>query len=161
SRSSRAGLMVAVRKATDALNRVTTFAYDPLGRITSTTFPSMLSEIYTYDAVGNLLSKTDRNGQTITYVYDNLERLTSKQYPDSTAMSYLYDALSRLTQVTDSTGSYGFTYDNLGRLTQTSTNYSFLPGQAFTVRYGYDAASNRTSMTDPQNGVTQYAYDVL
>jgi RHS repeat-associated core domain len=29
------------------------------------------------------------------------------------------------------------------------------------VKYGHDAASNRTGMTDPQNGVTAYVYDAL
>jgi RHS repeat-associated protein len=31
----------------------------------------------------------------------------------------------------------------------------------FTANYGYDAASNRTSMTDPQNLSTAYTYDAL
>jgi len=69
--------------------------------------------------------------------------------------------LSRLTQVQDPTGTYGFTYDNMNRLTQTSTAYSFLPSRTFTVQYGYDAASNRASMTDPENGTTHYNYDTL
>src|SRR5207248_6292747 len=30
-----------------------------------------------------------------------------------------------------------------------------------TVQYGYDKASNRTSMTDPQSAPTTYGYDVL
>jgi uncharacterized protein RhaS with RHS repeats len=29
------------------------------------------------------------------------------------------------------------------------------------VQYGYDKASNRTSMTDPQSLATSYGYDVL
>jgi RHS repeat-associated protein len=66
-----------------------------------------------------------------------------------------------LTQVTDPTGTYSFTFDNMGRLTGTTTNYSFLTGRSFTTSYGYDAASNRTSFTDPENGSTTYAYDTL
>jgi RHS repeat-associated protein len=34
-------------------------------------------------------------------------------------------------------------------------------GRTFTNAYAYDAASNRTSFTDPENGVTTYAYDNL
>ena len=49
----------------------------------------------------------------------------------------------------------------MGRLTQTSTDYSFDSAGAYTVQYGYDAASNRTSMTDPQSGSTSYTYDSL
>ena len=43
---------------TDANQHVTHFAYDAFGRVTQTTFPSTLTEIYAYDVVGNLLSKT-------------------------------------------------------------------------------------------------------
>ncbi|MGH9670842.1 MAG: RHS repeat-associated core domain-containing protein, partial [Terriglobales bacterium] len=146
---------------TDALGRQTSFTYDSLGRVTQTTFPSSLLESYSYDAVGNLTSKTDRKGQIISYSYDDLDRLTRKQYPDSTAVDYSYDLVGRLTNVSDPTGTYGLSFDNMGRLTGTTTNYSFLPARTFTNSYAYDAASNRTSFTDPENGATNYVYDTL
>jgi RHS repeat-associated protein len=145
---------------TDAASHQTAFAYDALGRVTQVTFPSTLSESYTYDAVNNLLTKTDRKNQTIQYGYDPLYRQTSKTYPDSTAVYYTYDPLGRLTQVTDPTGAYSFTYDNLGRLLGTSTQYSFL-GTALNNSYSYDAASNRVSFTNSESGTTNYAYDTL
>ncbi len=144
----------------DALNRTTSFDYDSLGRVTGITFPSSLSETYSYDNVGNLISKTDRNGQTIDYTYDQLNRMTQKSYGAYTA-TYSYDNMSRLTEVNDLTGTYQFVYDNLGRLEQTITNYSFLTDKSFTVSCGYDAASNRISLTDPENDITTYAYDTL
>ena len=145
---------------TDAANHETGFTYDALGRVTQVTFPSTLSESYSYDAMNNLLSKTDRKGQTINYGYDALYRLTSKTYPDQTAVNYTYDPLSRLTQVTDPTGTYSFTYDNLGRLLGTGTQYSFL-SSALNNSYSYDAASNRTSLTTSESGITNYSYDSL
>ena len=57
-------------------------------------------------------------------------------------------------------GSYGFAYDNMGRLVGTTTQYTFVTG-TYTNAYTYDADSNRVSMTDPQNGVTSYVYDTL
>lgn len=144
----------------DGLNRRTSFDYDSLGRVTGITFPSDLFETYSYDNVGNLISKTDRNGQTIDYTYDELNRMTQKSYADYTA-AYSYDSVSRLTQVSDPTGTYQFVYDNLGRMKQTITNYSFLTDKSFTLFYGYDAATNRTSLTDPENDITTYAYDTL
>jgi len=145
----------------DAAGRATNFAYDPLGHVTQVTFPSTLTESYTYDAVENLLSKTDRKGQTIHFAYDFRNRVTSKTYPDSTGVNYTYDILSRLTQVVDPSGTYNSTYDNMGRLTQTSTLYSFLSGQTLVNHYTYDADSNRASLANPQGGVTSYAYDSL
>jgi len=76
-------------------------------------------------------------------------------------VNYTYDNDSRLTQVTDPTGTYQFTFDNMGRLTNTTTSYAFLAGRNFTTSYGYDAASNRTGFTDPEGGATSYVYDTL
>jgi RHS repeat-associated protein len=146
---------------TDANNNVTTFEYDPFGRVTKTTFPSGNIETYSYDTNNNLITKTDRKNQTITYTYDLANRLTAKTYPDSTSVAYTYDKASRLTQVTDPTGTYSFTFDNMGRLISTSTNYTFLPSKTFTTSYTYDKASNRTGFTDPEGGSTTYAYDTL
>jgi RHS repeat-associated protein len=121
------------------------------------------------------------------YTYDQLNRLTGKTYPDTTTVNYTSHFLwqdsglkkgdSRLTQactersecVSDPTGTYQFTVacpersrrNNMGRLTGTTTSYAFLTGRNFTTGYGYDAASNRTSFTDPESGSTAYVYDTL
>ncbi len=145
----------------DANSHTTSFTYDAFGRVTKTTFPSGYIETYGYDADNNLTGKTDRKNQAITYAYDQLNRLTGKTYPDSSTVNYTYDKNSRLTQVTDPTGTYQFTFDNMGRLTSATTNYAFLTGRNFTTSYSYDAASNRTGFTDPENGSTSYVYDAL
>ena len=90
-----------------------------------------------------------------------MNRLSLKSYPDTSTVNYTYDNDSRLTQVTDPTGTYQFTFDNMGRLTGTSTQYTVLTSRAFATSYGYDAASNRTSFTDPENGSSSYVYDTL
>ncbi len=144
----------------DANNNTTSFSYDAYGRVMQTTFPSTHYEQYGYDAANNLTSKTDRNGQTIGYVYDDLYRMTQKNYPNSTNVEYVYDLVGKLQQVTDPTGTYGFAYDNIGRLVGTTTQYTFVTG-TYTNAYTYDADSNRVSMTDPQGGVTSYVYDTL
>jgi RHS repeat-associated protein len=130
-------------------------------RVTQANFPASTTEYYYYDAVGNLTSKTDRKGQTITYTYDQLNRLTQKTYPDTSTVNYTYDLDSRLTQVADPTGTYSFTFDNMGRLTQAVSQYSFLTSRNFTTSDSYDAASNRTGFTDPEGGSTTYGYDTL
>ena len=81
--------------------------------------------------MGNLTSKVDRKNQTILYVYDALNRLTHKGYPDATGVDYVYDLAGKIKQVTDPTGTYGFAYDNMGRLIGTTTQYSFLPGNTY------------------------------
>jgi YD repeat-containing protein len=84
-----------------------------------------------------------------------------KAYPDNPTVNYTYDNDSWLTQVTDPTGTYSFTFDNMGRLTGTTTSYSFLSNRTFTTAYSYDAGSNRVGFTDPEGGSTMYAYDTL
>jgi RHS repeat-associated protein len=146
---------------TDANNHETSFSYDAYGRVMQTNFPSSLIETYTYDANNNLTSKTDRKGQAIGYVYDALSRLVQKNYPDSTSVEYVYDLVGKIQSVNDPTGTYAFAYDNDGRLIGTTTSYSFLSARNFTTSFGYDAASNRTSFTDPESGSTSYVYDTL
>ncbi|WP_419176766.1 RHS repeat-associated core domain-containing protein [Desulfosediminicola sp.] len=142
----------------DTLNRTTSYEYDDLNRVIKTIFPSNLFETYSYDNLGNLINKTDRNGQYIEYFYDSLNRVTEKSSSGYTA-SFAYDSLSRLVQADDPTGTYQFIFDELGRLSQTSTSYTFLPGQTYTVAYEYDAASNLVAMIDPENNLTTYDYD--
>ena len=146
---------------TDANTHSTFFTYDAFSRVTKANFPSTFSETYSYDANNNLTSKTDRKGQTIVYMHDDLNRLTSKTYPDTTSVSYTLDLTGKILQVNDPTGTYAFTYDNMGRLTGTTTSYSFLTSRNFTTSYSYDAASNRTGFTDPEGGTTAYTYDNL
>jgi RHS repeat-associated protein len=146
---------------TDANSHTTDFSYDAFARVTQTTFPSNYVETYAYDAVNNLTSKTDRKGQTIQYLYDALNRLTQKSYPDSTSVEYVYDLVGKIQQVADPTGTYGYSYDNMGRLIGTTTQYSFLTSQTFSNSYTYDAASNRTGFTAPDTSTNTYGYDSL
>ena len=76
-------------------------------------------------------------------------------------MEYAYDLAGKVQQVSDPTGTYSFAYDNMGRLIGTATQYAFLPGLNFQNAYTYDAASNRTSLTAPDNSITTYGYDTL
>jgi RHS repeat-associated protein len=146
---------------TDANSHTTDFSYDAFGRVTQTMFPSSYIETYAYDADNNLTSKTDRKGESIQYVYDVLNRLVQKTYPDSSNVEYVYDLVGKIQQVTDPTGTYGFAYDNMGRLIGTTTQYSFLANQTFTNSYTYDAASNRTGFTAPDSSTNSYGYDSL
>jgi RHS repeat-associated protein len=143
---------------TDANNHTTSFSYWN-GLLWQTTFPSTYNETYNYDYMNNLTSKTDRKSQTISYTYDRFDQVTSKYIGRS--LNYTYDTAGHLTKVTDGSDTYQFAYDRMGRLIQTQTTYSFVGGRTFTVSYAYDAAGNRTTLTDPANGVTNYSYDSL
>jgi len=145
----------------DASSNHTHFDYIHNHQLQTTTFPSGYTETYQWDGNDNLNYRTDRNQQQIRYSYTYQNQLVQKDYPDGTQLSYTIDPAGRLTQVVDPTGTYTFAYDNMNRLKSATTDYTFDSAGNLTVQYGYDAASNRTSMTDPQSLATIYGYDVL
>ena len=147
----------------DAKNNHTQFAYwgGTGHQLRSTTFPSGYTETYQWDGNDNLTRKTDRNSNQIVYWFDYQNRMIQKMYPDGSQVTYTIDAAGRLTQTNDSDGVYTFGYDNMNRLTSTGTHYWFGTAGNYLIQYGYDAASNRTSMKDPQNLSTSYGYDTL
>ena len=136
------------QSVTDSLGTLFSFQFNTNGTLAAgangfdiTQSPAHASQ-FTYDAYGDLASKTDALGRTTTYAYDSLGRKTSMTKPipaGSTAAAatttYQYDALSHLTQ----------TSAPLGRVTSSQ----------------YDANGNKTSDTDARGNTTQYKYDAL
>ena len=115
---------------------------------------------YTYDATGNRTSMTTPWG-SFSYVYDSLNRLTQITNPQSKHFAFTYDSDSRRTSLTYPNGIVtNYTYDSAGQVlsinaTRTSDNV-VISSQAYT----YDAAGDRTSMTDVE-GTHSYGYDNL
>jgi len=162
---------------------VSTFSYDAEGNLVSRTDPAG-SATFTYDVAGRLTEVTDPlTSQTATFsytttgelagvnpgtnkprrwlTYDNLGRLSSdavKMADGSIAASqtYTYDqddlVTSRTTSGFAGGGSNQYGYDGLRRLT------SWTRSDTQQVTYGYDAASNRTSVTGP-DGTRTVTYD--
>jgi YD repeat-containing protein len=100
-------LTCAVQKGTDttpfttcaaapATWRPRSFVYNSLSQLTSASNPESGTLSYSYDADGNVLTKTDARNITITYAYDVLNRLTQKSYSDGTTatVKYGYDAVA-------------------------------------------------------------------
>ena len=116
-----------------------TYGYDPLGRLASVAVAGHpeLSEIYQYDATGNIVSR-QIGSATIQMEYDLANQLARSIYPDGTNTRYVYDKAGRLveeltpegkslamytygyldkvTQVTEPTEAAGFSYDAAGML---------------------------------------------
>jgi RHS repeat-associated protein len=97
----------------------------------SNTNPKLQDLNYTYDADGNILTRTDNSnsglGQEVTYTYDDLNRLLSASTTISNTNSYdqafTYDALGNILIGPDGTYSYqgntGSSYANPDAVTQT------------------------------------------
>jgi RHS repeat-associated protein len=151
--------------ATNPLGAVTTNTYDNLGRLSRTDYPQdgtnpLTAETFTYDSVGNLLTKTNGKGtKSLNYEYFTGYRLKTVTEPDGRIVSYTYDANDNpLTQSWD-TGSYTYSYDARNRVTQ---NIAHLDGYSFVTAYAYDAFGRVTSIAYPgRTSTVNYTYDVL
>ncbi|WP_164119067.1 RHS repeat protein [Sphingorhabdus sp. Alg239-R122] len=101
----------------DAANdATTTFTYDDLGRVISTTDALGFTESYTLDANGNRISVTNKLNGTITNVYDDRGLLISETLPQTihgangnviattVTNTFEYDARGNRTKMTEAAG---------------------------------------------------------
>ena len=122
---------------TDFSGRLTRYSYDSTGNLASCAYPNgvvasrtfdngdrlsylkyakdiapLTALIYTYDHVGNRLTK-QLNGAQESYGYDALSRLTSAIYPEGRSVSFDYDAAGNRTFQFDTRNGFGqtFSYD--------------------------------------------------
>ncbi len=115
--------------------------YDNLYRLTGVTYPDTSTQVYTYDAVGNRLTKVQ--GSTTSYTYDNADRMTA-----AGGVTYTYDNNGNQT----GRGSDLFGWDIEDRLTSATVGGTG-------VTYAYRGDDLRHSKT--LGGVTTvYAWDL-
>lgn len=130
------------RPGPSATSQTLTYAYDRLYRLTSAAGGPLGATSYTYDPVGNRLSRT-RGGASTSYAYDRADRISS-----AGATSYAVDAVGNTT----ARGSDTLAYDQANRLTQTVVG-------SVTASYAYDGDGKRISKT-VSSTTTSYVYDV-
>lgn len=138
---------------TNAKNGITSMNYDFQNDfLTSVSFGGNTDQ-YTYEDDGRLKTHTDPKGQIFTNFYDTQQgRLQSVSVGGET-VSYVYDENNNIISVTNPNGTIGFEYDVLNRITKTT---DFWGNQ---VEYGFDMASNVTSIKYPGNKTVIYTYD--
>ena len=115
--------------------------------------PAKTTFTFTYDASGNLASRTDANGAITTYQYDSLNHPLGIQYPDHTSVTFTYDTLGQRTQMKDSLGVTSYAYDIHGRLSKiTDPNGN-------SVGYSYDPSGMLKRMVYPDGSAADYAWN--
>ncbi|HVP45172.1 MAG TPA: RHS repeat-associated core domain-containing protein [Bryobacteraceae bacterium] len=166
-----------------ASQRERTFAYDSLKRLSSATNPESGLVSYTYDANGNVKTKTDARGVVATFSYDNLNRVYLKSYtiPGGAAdptdnVTYCYDGQvadtadgackspasaiaygwNRLTELRTATSTTTYTsYDALGRVTGSTQTTG---GPPYPFSYLYNLAGGLTGVQYPSARNVSYTY---
>lgn len=76
----------------DQAGKITRFAYDSVGNLTSVTDPMQFVTSYEYDESDNRISQTDANLHTTTMDHDELGRMVRRKYPNGDTETFGYDA---------------------------------------------------------------------
>ncbi|MFI2205980.1 LamG-like jellyroll fold domain-containing protein [Streptomyces sp. NPDC020192] len=140
----------------------TTAGHDPAGELTSVTDPAGTTR-YGYDGLGRRTDVTDATNRRTTTTYDALGDITATtDYgTGSTAQRTAaaeFDADGNRTAVIDpqTKARTTYTYDALGRPTKQVEPVS--DTKSITTTFGYDAAGNRTRLTDGRGNTTVYTF---
>ncbi|MCB9525413.1 MAG: hypothetical protein H6702_18835 [Myxococcales bacterium] len=112
------------------------------------------TQIYVYDAFGNVLRHTNKRGDTFEYTYDADNRRLTERNPLGEVVTFEYDAAGRMTRRINAADQVtGQTWDDRNNpVVSTDAN-----GHQ-TVR-AYDARGNLLRKTDPDGAVTAWTYD--
>ncbi|WP_310270193.1 Ig-like domain repeat protein [Roseateles saccharophilus] len=161
-------LLDQLTSVTDPRQLVTQYQPTGLGDVKQLTSPDTGAATSTFDAAGNLKTRTDARGVLATYTYDELDRPTqvvySKAGSPSRTLSWTYDqtgasfgyGVGRLTTAATPDASTTFRYDGFGRVTMTVQTGAV--GVPVVVNYGYDTAGNVTSMTYPSGRIVNFGW---
>jgi RHS repeat-associated protein len=145
---------------------VTSFTSNAAGQVLTRAVDAALgitvTESFSYDTRGNLLTKTDGNGNVTTFAYDTLGRKKSETSPDpdgagplpAITSAFAYDAVGNLVSTTQGDGRVvGAAYDRRQREVKRTA-----PDGTFTL-VSYDPAGNKVTETDALGRVTRFVYD--
>lgn len=116
--------------------------------------------VYTYDAVGNMLTKEiGSSGITETFAYDDLNRLDTVSYSDLTpGVTYQYDDASNVINIDNTLAERVYTYDQNGNLTAESL---LVDGREYEITYGIDSLDFVNTVTYPSSRVVTYNTNAL
>ncbi|MED9889201.1 MAG: RHS repeat domain-containing protein [Segatella copri] len=147
-------------RVTDTEGNVTTSTYDMGDRRTEVSHPASGITSFTYDALGNVLTKQTANlakeGKFITYDYD-YQRLTGINYPDhpENNVKYYYggrnasqNRIGRLMLREDGTGAIEYFYGKMGEVTKTRRTM-IVPNQViatYVTQWTYDSHNRLLEM---------------
>ena len=161
-------------RVTDTEGNVTTSTYDMGDRRTEVNHPASGITSFTYDALGNVLTKQTANlakeGKFITYDYD-YQRLTGINYPDNPEnnVKYYYggrnasqNRIGRLMLREDGTGAIEYFYGKMGEVTKTRRTL-IVPNQAiatYVTQWTYDSHNRLLEMIYPDEEKITYSYNL-
>ncbi|MDX3750613.1 DUF6531 domain-containing protein [Streptomyces sp. AK08-02] len=152
-------------KSVDPTGAVTSIEYDAFDRPIKVTDPLNHITLTGYDANGNVAQVTDPLNKVTKYTYTSADLLQTVTDPLSKTTSYGYDADGNRTSETSPIGrKQTWAYNTDGLQSAQTDPRGYLTGNTasdYTTTYGYDAAGNQTSVTDPYGRRQTREYDNL
>ncbi len=146
-----------------ANNGVTyTYTYTPRHELQSKTDSRQNRSLnWTFDPVGNVLTKTDYQTELTTFQYDSTNRLVAMSNPGYLQVSYHYDPAGRLlNRILSNKAQTNYQYDADGRLIQLE-NVSANNTVVQSLNYQYDPMGNITQVAESGGRTVDYTYDAL
>ena len=164
--TAAAGGRGLVATTTSSRGVVTSFSSSAAGQVLTRAVDASagatVTESFTYDSRGGLLTQTDGNGSVTTFAYDILGRKMSEKSPDpdgtgplpAITATFAYDAVGNLVSTTQGDGRVvRAAYDRRQReVKRTASDGTF-------TLIAYDAAGNKATETDALGRVTRFVYD--
>lgn len=133
----------------------TQYFYDSLHRLERMVHPTGGGEErFTYDAKGKIKTKRKIDGTLVEYFYNSLGQ-PGRIVSGGQELVYTYDVLNRLESVRADLGTTRYSYSPESDLLSVTDVH----GRA--LQYGYDAAHQLISRTDPEGLVTSYVRNPL
>lgn len=135
---------------TDPLGRVTQMTYDASGNMLTRTAPAPLNyvESWTYDGANRLLTHSDGRHNTTTYTYTPSGQVSTVTDPTNGVTTYTYNANHQVATVKDPLNRVTtYAYDSVGNLTGITSPLSELTTMT------YDSAHRLLTRTDPRGNV--------
>jgi len=132
-----------------------TFTYDAFGNIKTRTNQLGETTSYTYEPIFNkVASITDALGNTATLTYDEFGNLLTSTDQNNNVTEFVYDAHGQVVEEKDAKGEITkFEYDHFGNLV------AVIEALGHKTTYQYDAISRRIETTDALDRKTKTQYD--
>ncbi|GAA2332444.1 LamG-like jellyroll fold domain-containing protein [Dactylosporangium salmoneum] len=166
----------------------TLFEYGTNGKLSKQTSPTGVTQQFTYNAAGEVVTSKDGANNTTTTTYDAAGRPVKTTLADNSYTSNTYDpgghpvqtqrfgpsggtALTTISQAYDRAGNImsrtdarshttTFAYDAAGKLTSETQPVDGVAANNIVTSFGYDVAGNRTRFTDGRGNAFITTYNV-
>jgi YD repeat-containing protein len=145
------------------LNVTELFSYNVSGDVLTDTDPNGLTQTYTYNGSGNPTGWEDRDGFSSNFTYDSSGNLVGRTDDAGNTRSATYDSNGRATEEIDTLGNRTtYTWDANGN--QTSQTVFRTIGGTLTplvTTWEYDALDNVTRVVDAAGNETRFEYNAV